>query len=177
MSFGDLKRAAIRNRTEAGLILQEQLDAGKMFDPKIANKLVVERLTDHVSLSGFPISDEECEEFELHCQIIGIIDIFAEETALLQRFANRGICPVCRYPGKLDERCPNDLNKLVFREDVYSSDEFAKRTRLYELHIRPFIDSGKIKRFPRLQLDSVSLTPDRMTELTVLWMKEISGAQ
>lgn len=143
ISFGDIKRLEIKNKT---ILSQRILSAtGKEFpiDPLDGLTLITEyekkTQSPILTVSGYSISIKEYNAFISSYAIIVGIHLRSDEQTIRKRFFSRAVCPVCNLPGILGSKCKIHHISMVTRGDV-SENEFVKRNRLYTQRIIPFLE-------------------------------------
>lgn len=143
LSFGDLKRKEINKRSNLGLSLQSNINEGMPINPSdgfsLINKNILSVGTSAISLSGYPISEIEYSQLSLLYQIVFGIYLKISEETMRKRFFNRGVCPVCDFPGSFNNLCPLHNLNMIRREDA-TEEELSKRIELFNKRINPFIE-------------------------------------
>jgi adenylate kinase len=154
ISTGDMLRAAVRERTELGLMAREIMDAGGLVGDDIMIGLIDERLrrddarTRGYILDGFPRTvaqaqalDGITEERPIHV----VIDLDVPRDVVLQRISSRRVCRDCgtNYTATGLERaqwicevCGGD----VMQRDDDTPDAVNRRLDLYESQTEPLIE-------------------------------------
>jgi adenylate kinase len=154
ISTGDMLRAAVRERTELGLMAREIMDSGGRVGDDIMIGLIDERLrrddarTRGYILDGFPRTvaqaqalDGITEERPIHV----VIDLDVPRDVVLQRISSRRVCRDCgtNYTATGLERaqwicevCGGD----VMQRDDDTPDAVNRRLDLYESQTEPLIE-------------------------------------
>lgn len=163
VSFGDLKRLEIVNKSPLGVLLNFQIKNGKPIDPLVGAKLMKKYLGLLNVISGYPISIEELEAFRIYCRCIikGIIHLEIDETKIYQRFFNRGICPNCGYVGQSQGYCRIDNVPLEKRFDC-DENELNFRIQLYKNRILPFLQGASFSAYPIINIDTSNISEEEI---------------
>ncbi|MEK7635930.1 MAG: nucleoside monophosphate kinase [Patescibacteria group bacterium] len=163
ISFGDLKRLEIINKSSIGIILDSQIKNGKPINPLVGARLIEKYLGLLNIISGYPISIEELRIFRARCRCIiqGIIHLGINEIKIRQRFFNRGICQNCGYIGQLQKHCRIDDVLLVKRFDC-NEDELNFRLQFYKNRILPFIQGASLSAYPMINIDTSDLSEEEI---------------
>ena len=169
LSFGDLKRGAIRNSTPVGLRVAMQSNAELPMNAQDAWSILQPHLNHSIfQLSGFPISSEELQLFLQHNEITGVIFLTVPEEAIRRRYQSRAVCPECLTPGILGGLCTKHGRNLEVREDT-NEQELSRRLKLNR-RIELFINESSIlETFPSLVLDG-TLPIDSCASKTLDWV-------
>jgi adenylate kinase len=154
ISTGDMLRAAVRERTEVGLMAKEVMDAGGLVGDDIMIALVDERLkrpdaqTRGYILDGFPrtvYQAEALDKITVERPIDIVLDLDVPRDVVLARLSARRVCSVCgtNYTATGRERsvwtCDNCGGDVVQRDDD-KPDAINHRLDLYESQTQPLID-------------------------------------
>lgn len=120
ISTGDILRDAIRERTPLGLQARSLMESGNLISDDIVVSLVFESLKSERSkngfiLDGFPRTIVQAEELakiftKLGINKFKIINLQVREEVIIQRIADRFICPQCGkiYNFSIDKYSAND---------------------------------------------------------------------
>ena len=188
ISTGDMLRAAVREKTELGLMAKEVMDAGGLVSDDIMIGLVDERLqrpdavTRGYILDGFPRTvaqakalDEVVAERPLHVTV----DLDVPREVVLARISARRVCRDCgtNYTATGMERqpwiCEVCGGDVMQREDDHP-DAINRRLDLYETQTKPLIEHYTEQE--RLVIVDGLGTPDevfeRITDAVALARKE-----
>ena len=154
ISTGDMLRAAVREKTELGLMAKEIMDSGALVGDDIMIGLVDERLqrpdamTRGYILDGFPRTvaqakalDEVVAERPLHVTI----DLDVPREVVLARISARRVCRDCgtNYTASGMERQPwicEVCGGDVQQRDDDTPDAVNRRLDLYESQTAPLIE-------------------------------------
>lgn len=143
LSFGDLKREEIYKRSNLGLSLQSNINEGIPINHSDGFSLIKKNILSvdvpAISLSGYPISEIEYSQIGLLYQIVFGIYLKVSEETIRKRFFNRGVCPICHFPGSFNNLCPVHNLNMIRREDA-TEEELSKRMKLFNKRINPFIE-------------------------------------
>jgi adenylate kinase len=162
ISTGDMLRAAVRERTELGLMAKEIMDSGGLVGDEIMIGLVDERLsrTDAVTrgyiLDGFPRTvtqaralDDITAERPIHV----VIDLDVPREIVIERISARRVCRDCgtNYTATGNERQPwicDVCGGDVQQRGDDTPDAVNRRLDLYESQTAPLIkyygDEGRL---------------------------------
>jgi adenylate kinase len=153
ISTGDMLRAAVRERTELGLMAKEIMDSGSLVGDEIMIGLVEERLsrTDAVTrgyiLDGFPRTvtqaralDDVTAERPIHV----VIDLDVPREIVIERISARRVCRDCgtNYTATGNERQPwicDVCGGDVQQRGDDTPDAVNRRLDLYESQTAPLI--------------------------------------
>jgi adenylate kinase len=154
ISTGDMLRAAVREKTELGLMAKEVMDAGGLVGDDIMIGLVDERLqradatTRGYILDGFPRTvaqakalDEVVADKPLHL----CIDLDVPREVVLARISARRVCRDCgtNYTATGIERQPwicEVCGGDVMQRDDDTPDAVNRRLDLYEEQTEPLVE-------------------------------------
>jgi adenylate kinase len=154
ISTGDMLRAAVRERTELGLMAKEIMDAGGLVGDDIMIGLVDDRLrrddarTRGYILDGFPRTvaqaqalDGITDERPIHV----VIDLDVPRDVVLERISSRRVCRDCgtNYTATGNERSPwicDVCGGDVMQRDDDTPDAVNRRLDLYESQTAPLIE-------------------------------------
>ena len=154
ISTGDMLRAAVRERTELGLMAREIMDAGGLVGDDIMIGLVDERLqrddarTRGYILDGFPRTVAQAEALDQITDdrpIHVVIDLDVPRDVVLERISSRRVCRDCGTNYTAGARvsspwicdvCGGD----VLQRDDDTPDAVNRRLDLYESQTAPLIE-------------------------------------
>lgn len=153
ISTGDMLRAAVRERTELGLMAKEIMDAGGLVGDDIMIGIVEERLgrpdasTRGYILDGFPRTVAQAEALDritadrpLHA----VIDLDVPREIVLERISARRVCRDCgtNYVATGDDPQPwicDVCGGDVTQRDDDTPDAVNRRLDLYETQTSPLV--------------------------------------
>jgi adenylate kinase len=154
ISTGDMLRAAVRERTEVGLMAKEVMDAGGLVGDDIMIALVDERLkrsdaqTRGYILDGFPrtvYQAEALDKITVDRPIHLVIDLDVPREVVLARLSARRVCRDCgtNYTATGLERQPwicEVCGGDVQQRDDDTPEAVNRRLDLYESQTAPLIE-------------------------------------
>jgi adenylate kinase len=154
ISTGDMLRAAVRERTELGVMAKEVMDAGGLVGDDIMIGLVDERLrradaeTRGYILDGFPRTVAQAEALDLvtaQKPLHTVIDLVVPREIVLARISARRVCRDCgtNYTATGHERQPwicEVCGGDVMQRDDDTPDAVNRRLDLYESQTAPLIE-------------------------------------
>ena len=154
ISTGDMLRAAVRERTELGLMAKEVMDAGGLVGDDIMIGIVDERLrradaeTRGYILDGFPRTVAQAEALDkitVDRPIHVVIDLDVPREMVLARISARRVCRDCgtNYTATGLERQPwicEVCGGDVMQRDDDTPDAVNRRLDLYETQTAPLIE-------------------------------------
>ena len=154
ISTGDMLRAAVRERTEVGLMAKEVMDAGGLVGDDIMIAIVDERLrradaeTRGYILDGFPRTVAQAEALDkitVDRPIHVVIDLDVPRETVLARISARRVCRDCgtNYTATGFERQPwicEVCGGDVMQRDDDTPDAVNRRLDLYETQTAPLIE-------------------------------------
>jgi adenylate kinase len=99
LSTGDMLRSAVKSKSEIGKLAQSIIDSGQLVSDDIVNKIVSDRLVEYdcargFILDGYPRTLTQADFISnflttKNLKIDAVIEIYVEESSLLQRIVNR----------------------------------------------------------------------------------------
>ncbi|MEX2625443.1 MAG: adenylate kinase [Ilumatobacteraceae bacterium] len=154
ISTGDMLRAAVRERTELGLMAREIMDAGGLVGDDIMIGLVEDRLqrpdasTRGYILDGFPrtvTQAEALDEITADRPIHVVIDLDVPREIVLERISSRRVCRDCgtNYTATGDDPSPwicDVCGGDVTQRADDTPDAVNNRLDLYESQTSPLIE-------------------------------------
>lgn len=172
ISFGDLKRDAIKKQTKLGTQIQLLLDSECPIPAELGYEVIKEAIGDNEIniISGYPISLDEFRAIAHRGFVAGVIELHIDEIILIVRLGQRRECSICHLPGVIGDSCPKHNVSMIQRNDV-GIDELLKRRRLYRQRIEPFLRMEEIRKIPNLCLDSSSLTREAVASQAEAWIR------
>ena len=150
ISTGDMLRAAVKAGSDLGKKAKSYMDAGDLVPDDVIIGLVLERLQDEDTQSGFILDgfprtpaqavalDAELADLQRPLDAALLIDVDSE--VIVKRLTSRRMCKDCGYIGSVaDESCPKCGGEMYQRDD---DNEATVRNRLdvYEKSTSPLID-------------------------------------
>lgn len=152
ISTGAMLRNEMRNRTEIGLRVADTMNAGRLVPDEIVTALLAERIQasdcrNGFILDGYPRNAAQAKtSFDVVGNIDRVIDIIAEDTAIIERMSGRRVCPSCgcmyhtKYtPPKADGVCDECGASLIQRDDD-KEETVKERLKIYHEATAPIID-------------------------------------
>jgi adenylate kinase len=154
ISTGDMLRAAVRERTELGLMAKEVMDAGGLVGDDIMIGIVDERLrrpdadSRGYVLDGFPRTVAQAEALDkitVDRPIQIVVDLDVPRDVVLNRISARRVCRDCgtNYTASGFERQPwicEVCGGDVMQRDDDTPDAVNRRLDLYESQTAPLIE-------------------------------------
>jgi adenylate kinase len=154
ISTGDMLRAAVRERTELGLMAKQVMDAGGLVGDDIMIGIIDERLhhpdaeTRGYVLDGFPRTVAQAEALDkitVDRPIHAVIDLDVPRDVVLARISARRVCRDCgtNYTATGFERQPwicEVCGGDVLQRDDDTPEAVNRRLDLYEEQTAPLID-------------------------------------
>ena len=154
ISTGDMLRAAVRERTELGLMAKEVMDSGGLVGDDIMIGIVDERLRRPDAdgrgyiLDGFPRTVAQAEALDkitVERPINVVIDLDVPRDTVLARISSRRVCRDCgtNYTATGFERQPwicEVCGGDVMQRDDDTPDAVNRRLDLYETQTAPLIE-------------------------------------
>ena len=162
ISTGDLFRAAISNKTQLGLLAKSYIDSGKLVPDEVTVGLVEEVLAkdeckNGFLLDGFPRTTKQAEALDnllkkMNKSLTCVILLVADDQVLIDRIANRRVCPKCgnsynlltKKPQK-EGICDSCQTALEQRKDD-NPESFKVRLDSYHNETEPLIKYYKDKK-------------------------------
>jgi adenylate kinase len=177
ISTGDIFRAAIANKTPAGLKAKEYVDKGMLVPDEVTIAVVEERLVQDdckkgFLFDGFPRTIAQAEALEgltkkLNIKLDAVIDLVVDKNVLLDRIVGRKVCPKCgasyhikNMPPKKEGICDICGSELITRKDD-NPEAMKIRLDAYEKETAPLTSyyekKGLLKKIDALQdIDKVT---------------------
>ena len=154
ISTGDMLRAAVRERTEVGMMAKEVMDTGGLVGDDIMIAIVDDRLrradaeTRGYILDGFPRTVAQAEALDkitVDRPIHIVIDLDVPRDTVLARISARRVCRDCgtNYTATGFERQPwicEVCGGDVMQRDDDTPDAVNRRLDLYESQTAPLIE-------------------------------------
>ena len=180
ISTGDMLRAAVRERTEVGLMAKEVMDTGGLVGDEIMIAIVDDRLrradaeTRGYILDGFPRTVAQAEALDkitVDRPIHIVIDLDVPRDTVLARISARRVCRDCgtNYTATGFERQPwicEVCGGDVLQRDDDTPEAVNRRLDLYETQTAPLIEfyggQGRL-----VVIDGVGNPDDVFRRLTV----------
>ena len=180
ISTGDMLRAAVRERTEVGLMAKEVMDTGGLVGDEIMIAIVDDRLrradaeTRGYILDGFPRTVAQAEALDkitVDRPIHIVIDLDVPRDTVLARISARRVCRDCgtNYTATGFERQPwicEVCGGDVMQRDDDTPEAVNRRLDLYESQTAPLIEfyggQGRL-----VVIDGVGNPDDVFRRLTV----------
>ncbi len=180
ISTGDMLRAAVRERTEVGLMAKEVMDTGGLVGDEIMIAIVDDRLrradaeTRGYILDGFPRTVAQAEAMDkitVDRPIHIVIDLDVPRDTVLARISARRVCRDCgtNYTATGFERQPwicEVCGGDVMQRDDDTPEAVNRRLDLYESQTAPLIEfyggQGRL-----VVIDGVGNPDDVFRRLTV----------
>jgi len=154
LAMGDILRAAVRDKTEAGIKAKSFMDAGKLVPDNVVVAMIEDKIAADAKegflLDGFPRNVAQAEALEAmlagHAmQIDRIIFMDAPEKSLIDRLSGRLICRACGFgfhrhysPPRETGLCDRCGGELYQREDD-REDVIANRLHVYQEQTQPLL--------------------------------------
>ncbi len=156
ISTGDIFRANIKEGTPLGKTAKEYMEKGLLVPDELVCDLVEDRLTwddckDGYLLDGFPRTVFQAEHFDAWLKSRGeelsvVLDIQADNEALIFRATGRRVCPACGKPYHIavmppakEGICDYCGAKLIQRADD-AEETVRKRLQVYQDQTSPLIE-------------------------------------
>ncbi len=155
ISTGDMLRAAVREKTELGLMAKEVMDAGGLVSDDIMIGIVRDRLsapdadTRGYILDGFPRTLDQAVALDAICDELGkpidvVLDLNVPREIVLERISARRVCRDCgtNYTASGNERSPwicDVCGGDVMQRDDDTPESVNRRLDLYEEQTFPLI--------------------------------------
>lgn len=146
---GNIIRAAIKEGTEMGKLIQSYVDAGKLVPDEIVAKMVAQRLqADDCKagyiLDGFPRTLPQAKAFEeMGGKVDIVLDFDIEDAVIVGRLAGRRICASCgatyhmeHQRPKIEGKCDLCGGELIRRKDDEPA-TVAARFEVYHAETAP----------------------------------------
>lgn len=148
VSTGDILRAAVKEKTEFGLMAKKYMDEGKLVPDDVIIGIVKERLKEDdckngFILDGFPRTIPQAVALDsmlsesLNTEITHIISLEVPDEVIMERLTGRRACENCKKgfhikfaPSKKGEICDKCGGKLFQRDDD-KEDTIMKRLSVY----------------------------------------------
>ncbi len=179
ISTGDMLRAAVRSRTELGLIADELMKSGELLPDELISGMVGERLAERDAstrgflLDGYPrtviqatMLDEVLDGKPLHC----VINLEVPTDLVLTRLVSRRTCVDCGAIYSTSQRptqgwiCDNCGGEVVQRPDD-TAEAIMTRLQAYERQTFPLIDFYTERGL--VETIDGSATPDQVFAATI----------
>ena len=156
ISTGDIFREHIKNRTEIGMKVKDNIDAGKLVADDIVMDVVKERLSREDAkkgfiFDGFPRTIVQAQEFDKLLKVDVVINLNVPEEIVIKRLSSRRQCRKCgaifnvlTLKPKTEGICDKCGGELYQRDDD-KEDVIRSRLEVYRKQTQPLIDYYKDK--------------------------------
>ena len=156
ISTGDIFREHIKNRTEIGMKVKDNIDAGKLVADDIVMDVVKERLSREDAkkgfiFDGFPRTIVQAQEFDKLLKVDVVINLNVPEEIVIKRLSSRRQCRKCgaifnvlTLKPKTEGICDKCGSELYQRDDD-KEDVIRSRLEVYRKQTQPLIDYYKDK--------------------------------
>ena len=156
ISTGDIFREHIKNRTEIGMKVKDNIDAGKLVADDIVMDVVKERLSREDAkkgfiFDGFPRTIVQAQEFDKLLKVDVVINLNVPEEIVIKRLSSRRQCRKCgaifnvlTLKPKTEGICDKCGSELYQRDDD-KEDVIRSRLEVYRKQTQPLIDYYKGK--------------------------------
>ena len=159
IATGDLFRAAVKNGTELGKIVEGYMKQGKLVPDEVTIGVIMEKLNEPdcaagVIFDGFPRTLEQATALDKALESRGnkvdkVISIEVPDENLLKRLGGRWTCPQCQAvyheiasPPKITGVCDKCGGKLYQRADDNET-TIKERLNVYHAQTAPLLDYYK----------------------------------
>ena len=155
ISTGDMLRAAVREKTELGMMAKEVMDAGGLVSDDIMIGIVRDRLsaadadTRGYILDGFPRTIDQAVALDGICEDLGkpidvVLDLNVPREIVLERISSRRVCRDCgtNYTASGTDPSPwicDVCGGDVMQRDDDTPESVNRRLDLYEEQTFPLI--------------------------------------
>jgi len=155
LAMGDLLRAAVRDKTAAGIKAKGFMDAGKLVPDAVVIAMIEDKIISDASggflLDGFPRNVTQAEALALMLDKHGLkidrtIFMDAPEENLLKRLCGRLICRACgfgfhrQYSPPLKSGCCDRCGGELYQREDDREDVIANRLQVYREQTAPLLD-------------------------------------
>jgi len=155
LAMGDLLRAAVRDKTAAGIKAKGFMDAGKLVPDAVVVAMIEDKIISDASggflLDGFPRNVTQAEALALMLDKHGLkidrtIFMDAPEENLLKRLCGRLICRACgfgfhrQYSPPLKSGCCDRCGGELYQREDDREDVIANRLQVYREQTAPLLD-------------------------------------
>lgn len=161
ISTGDIFRAAIKEKTEAGILASKYINDGKLVPDEVTLKIVEEFINSNnldkgFIFDGFPRTLKQAEIYDqlaikINQPIDKVIYLKVDEDKLLDRISGRRVCPKCgasyhitTLPPIKEGICDTCGSELIIRKDD-NKDSLKVRLDEYNKQTAPLIEYYKSK--------------------------------
>ena len=155
ISTGDMFRAAIKNKTQLGLLAKSYMDQGGLVPDDVTLGIVKERLLEDdckkgFLLDGFPRTIAQAEALtkflnEEGIKLDAVLDVNVPAEILVRRMVGRRVCKNCGAtyhvefsPSKVEGICDNCGNPLIQRADDTEATA-SNRLKVYDEQTAPLL--------------------------------------
>ncbi|MGA1823879.1 MAG: adenylate kinase [bacterium] len=166
ISTGDILRAAVANKTDAGVKAKAYMDRGELVPDSIVVEMLESRLVapdcdKGFILDGFPRTVEQAKTLDvvldkINANIDKVINIDVDDEELVKRLCGRRVCKVCGEnfnvhfnPGI--DNC-NKCGGAVYQRSDDKEETIMNRLQVYKTQTQPLIDLYK-EREKLIQVD------------------------
>ena len=150
ISTGDLFRAAIAARTDAGEQIRAIVNRGDLVPDELTIRLVRERLSNEdarlgIILDGFPRTLEQAKSLEDFVRLDAVLLFSLADSEILRRLSGRRVCGSCArvfhvedIPPRTPDVCDACGSALIQRDDD-RVESIEKRLAVFRLQTLPVV--------------------------------------
>lgn len=182
IATGDILRAEIKNGTALGRAAKDLIDSGELVPDNIVIgiiKNVIDTMKNGYLLDGFPRNISQAIAFdkmleESNNRIDLVIDIEVTDETIIDRVANRIICPKCSSPYHIHYKKPlvegycDFCNVKLERRKDDTEESIKNRLVIYHRETRPLFDyynSKGILSIVESSVDDVNITFEKVSKV------------
>lgn len=179
ISAGDQLRLQIKKGTAIGKEVEAILAAGNLVDPKLINKIMVQKALEARAagqgwiLDGFPRTIDQARLFSEEGWRYAVVNMQAPDSELIKRLAYRRVCPSCRRnyhlvfdPPVTDNVCDGCQSNLLQREDD-RAEVVLDRLKVYRNEIEPLLGWFRKNEYDVLDIDASDGIEDVRSQLNM----------
>lgn len=151
VSTGDLFRAAVQNKTETGVKVEELLAKGELVPDELTNAVLAEafeiqNLNEGYILDGYPRTVAQAEHLDTLSQPEKVVVLELDDEESVARISGRRICSKCKemfhvtYAQPEQEGVCDKCGGQLIQRDDDTEDAVRERLSLYHQETEPIID-------------------------------------
>jgi adenylate kinase len=150
ISTGDILRKHVADRTELGMLAQEDMNHGKLVSDDIVIRMMEERLKEGdcangYLLDGYPRTMRQARSLELIEDLEVVLYLNVGDEEIIKRMSGRRVCPDCEAvyhivndSPRLEGVCDKCGSKLIIREDD-KEETVRRRLEVFKEETSPLI--------------------------------------
>ncbi len=150
ISAGNMLRKQVADRTELGMLAQEDMNQGKLVSDDSVIKMMEARLREEECkngflLDGYPRTLRQARALESTEELDAVLYLEVGDEEIVRRMSGRRVCPNCEAvyhiindPPESEDVCDKCGSKLIIREDD-KEETVRKRLEVFKEETSPLV--------------------------------------